>query len=71
MQSITQAMCGRGEELVRLSNRFLKDRSGEMMLEYGLMAGLISVAILTTLVGIGKVLDENVFTVIASAASAV
>ena len=45
--------------------RFAKDQSGATAIEYGLIAGLISVVILTALSTIGKNLN-NKFTTIGS-----
>ena len=45
-----------------------RDESGVTAVEYTLIVGLISFAILLTLTAIGQVVDENVFTVIATAA---
>lgn len=38
-------------------SRFLKDESGATAIEYGLIAGLIAVAIITTLTAMGPALD--------------
>jgi Flp pilus assembly pilin Flp len=48
-----------------------RDDSGDTAVEYTLIVGLISFAILTALSTIGTVLNGNVFSVIAAAASAV
>ena len=46
--------------------RFLKDDSGATAIEYGLIAGLISVVIISTVTSVGTKLS-NTFTSIANA----
>jgi pilus assembly protein Flp/PilA len=43
-----------------LFNRFVQDESGATAIEYGLIAGLISIVIITTITMVGSKL-ENVF----------
>ena len=45
--------------------RFLKDESGATAIEYGLIAGLISIVIITTITMVGSKL-ESVFNFIGS-----
>jgi pilus assembly protein Flp/PilA len=42
-----------------LINRFLKDESGATAIEYGLIAALLSVAIITALGGVKEQLNET------------
>ena len=48
-----------------LFNRFAADQSGATAIEYGLIAGLISVVIITAITGIGTKLN-NKFTAISN-----
>ncbi|WP_349358410.1 Flp family type IVb pilin [Stappia sp.] len=56
-----------GERLVDLGDDMACDETGATAIEYSLIVGLISFAILLTLTAIGRVIDENVFTVLATA----
>ncbi len=51
---------------MQILNRFAKDQSGATAIEYGLIAGLISVVIITALATIGTKLNTK-FTAIGSA----
>jgi len=46
--------------------RFLKDESGATAIEYGLIASLIAVAIISSVTGVGTAVSST-FTVISSA----
>ncbi|MBD8877222.1 Flp family type IVb pilin [Roseibium polysiphoniae] len=48
---------------------FAADESGNTMIEYGLLLGMISVAILTTLGAIGGTIRDDVFGAISDALS--
>ncbi|MEP0232333.1 MULTISPECIES: Flp family type IVb pilin [Roseibium] len=48
---------------------FAADESGSTMVEYGLLLGMISVAILTTLGAIGGTIRDDVFGAVADALS--
>uniref|UniRef100_UPI003BAD8873 Flp family type IVb pilin n=1 Tax=Stappia sp. TaxID=1870903 RepID=UPI003BAD8873 len=50
---------------------FARSETGETAIEYTLIVGLISFAILTALSTISTVMNDNVFAVIASAASSI
>ncbi len=50
----------------KLMNRFVKDRSGATAIEYGLIAGLISVVIIGAVTTVGTNLSAK-FTAIATA----
>ncbi|QDG75620.1 Flp family type IVb pilin [Labrenzia sp. PHM005] len=56
-----------GNFLNRELTRFLADRSGATMVEYGLMIAFISVAILITFVSIGETMRDDIFTAISDA----
>ena len=47
--------------------RFIDDRRGTTAMEYGIIAALISVAIVTTVLAIGVTLRDNLYTVISNA----
>ncbi|HEX2654384.1 MAG TPA: Flp family type IVb pilin [Xanthobacteraceae bacterium] len=55
---------------MNLAQRFVKDESGATAIEYGLIAGLVSVIIITALTTIGTQLNA-VFTAIAAALTGV
>lgn len=42
-----------------LFSRFVKDESGATAIEYGLIAGLVSVVIITAVTAVGGKLDET------------
>ena len=46
-----------GGEMIRYIQRFLRDQSGATAIEYGLIAGLISVVIVAVLTSIGTKLN--------------
>ena len=46
------------------------DEAGATAIEYTMMVGFISFAIITSLTAIGRVIDEEVFSVIVAAAAA-
>ena len=52
--------------MTKLFARFVKDESGATAIEYGLIAGLVSVVIVTALVLLGPKL-QGVFTAITNA----
>ena len=45
--------------MINLINRFVKDEEGATAIEYGLIAALIAVAIITSLTAVGNQLSEN------------
>ena len=49
--------------MVSLLNRFAKDQSGATAIEYGLIAGLISVVIITALKTIGTNMNAKFTTI--------
>lgn len=54
----------------QVAARFWKDETGATAVEYGLLAGLISLAIITGLAVMGTSLRDNVFGVLSSALTA-
>ena len=52
--------------MAKLMNRFAKDESGATAIEYGLIAALISVAIITAITAIGTRLN-TAFTTVSTA----
>ena len=55
---------------MRMFIRFLKDESGATAIEYGLLAGLISVVIIAAVTIVGTQLDR-IFDLIAAALTAI
>lgn len=47
--------------------RFAEDRSGATAIEYGMIAGLMSIAIAATLLAIGETLRDDLFTAVSNA----
>jgi pilus assembly protein Flp/PilA len=47
----------------KLISRFLKDQSGATAIEYGLIAGLIAVVIITSVTAIGTKLNSKFTTI--------
>jgi pilus assembly protein Flp/PilA len=56
--------------MARLIKRVLKDRSGATAIEYGLIAALVAVAIITGLGSLGTSLNNSVFGTAANVAAA-
>ena len=52
--------------MLRLINRFLRDESGATAIEYGLIAALISVVIITAVTAVGGALTTT-FTAVSTA----
>ncbi len=45
--------------MIKLINRFVKDEDGATAIEYGLIAALIAVAVITSLKAVGTQLSTN------------
>ena len=45
--------------MTKLINRFIKDEEGATAIEYGLIAALIAVAIITAVTALGENLSQN------------
>ncbi len=45
--------------MIKLINRFVKDEEGATAIEYGLIAALIAVAVITSLTAVGDQLSTN------------
>ena len=45
--------------MIKLINRFVKDEEGATAIEYGLIAALIAVAVITSLKAVGTQLSTN------------
>jgi pilus assembly protein Flp/PilA len=56
--------------MARLIKRVLQDRSGATAIEYGLIAALVAVAIITGLGSLGTSLNSSVFGTAANVAAA-
>ena len=61
-------VCQEQEHIMNIFARFAKDESGATAIEYGLIAGLISVVIITVITAIGTKLNAK-FTTISTALS--
>ena len=58
-----------GPGLAAAVRRFARDEHGVTMVEYGMIVGMISVAIIATLTSIGATIRDDVFGVISTAMS--
>jgi pilus assembly protein Flp/PilA len=54
---------GKEELDMKMISRFLKDQSGATAIEYGLIAGLIAVVIITSVTAIGTKLNAKFTTI--------
>jgi pilus assembly protein Flp/PilA len=54
---------GHKEHLMNIVSRFLKDQSGATAIEYGLIAGLIAVVIITSVTAIGTKMSAKFTTI--------
>ncbi|SDU37766.1 Flp family type IVb pilin [Stappia sp. ES.058] len=71
MTAISKRLRNGSDRIASLFDGFGHDECGATAVEYTMIVGLISFAILLSLSAIGRVIDEDVFTVLASAASAI
>lgn len=69
MQARIDKLRERGDQLVDLTGTLRRDEAGATAIEYGLIVGLVSFAILGALTSIQGALGDNVFSVVASAIS--
>lgn len=69
MQARIDKLRERGDQVVDLAGTLRRDEAGATAIEYGLIVGLVSFAILGALMSIQGALGDNVFSVVASAIS--
>ncbi|WP_186385907.1 MULTISPECIES: Flp family type IVb pilin [unclassified Stappia] len=67
MQARIDKLRERGDQVVDLAGTLRRDEAGATAIEYGLIVGLVSFAIIGALMSIQGVLGDNVFAVVASA----
>ncbi|MCA1244136.1 Flp family type IVb pilin [Stappia stellulata] len=70
MTAISKSLRDGSDRVAVLFDRFARDEAGSTAIEYTMMVGFISFAIITSLTAIGRVIDEDVFSVIVAAAAA-
>lgn len=58
-----------GRRTTAVARRFARDEFGATTIEYGLIVGMMSVAIIAVLLSIGTTLRDDIFGVISSALS--
>lgn len=70
MRNDLMTVGGRYPRLRNAATRFWRDESGATVVEYGSIAGLISIAILFTLAAIGTSMRDGIFEKVSTAVSA-
>jgi Flp pilus assembly pilin Flp len=71
MTAISKSLRDGSDRAAALFDRFVRDEAGSTAIEYTMMVGFITFAIISSLTAIGRVIDEDVFTVIAEAAASI
>jgi pilus assembly protein Flp/PilA len=59
----------RGDQFIDLAGTMRRDEAGATMIEYGIIMGLVSIAIIAALLSIQGMVGNDVFTVVANALS--
>ncbi len=71
MQSHLERMRDRSDQFIDLAGTLRRDEAGATMIEYGIIMGLVSFAIIAALLSIQNMIGNDVFTVVASALSSI
>ena len=69
MQSHLERMRDRGDQFIDLAGTLRRDEAGATMIEYGIIMGLVSLAIIAALLSIQSSIGDDVFSVVTSALS--
>ncbi|WP_029058600.1 hypothetical protein [Stappia stellulata] len=71
MTAISRQFRDGRDRIFTLVDGFIHDDAGNASVEYTVMVGFISFAIVASLAAIGRVIDEDVFSVLVEAAAAI
>lgn len=69
MQSHLDRMRDRGDQFIDLAGTLRRDEAGATAVEYGIIMGLVSIAIIAALLNIQSAIGNDVFSVVSSALS--